>query len=467
MADNKVTKMWDDCLAIIKDNLPAEQFSVWFTPIIAESLEGCRLTLRVPSQFYVEQLEERYLNLLSATLKRVFGPQVQLQYKFNVVATNDETAVTLEHDGASARLKSELKRQPAQPSNPFVHEEYDDIDPQLNLHYTFDNYCDSPCNKLAVTIGKAIADHPEVKTYNPLFVFGSTGVGKTHLLQAIGIRMKEQNPRARVLYLTARVFENQYSTAVRQNKVPDFINFYQSIDVLLLDDIQDFAGKVGTQNTFFHIFNHLHQHQRQLVMSSDCRPSDMDGMIPRLISRFKWGMTVELEKPDYDLRMSVLRMRAAQDGLTISPEVLDFIASHVTDSIRELEGIVVSLLAHATMLNRDITIDLARTVIGNAVKINKRQVTFEIIAETVAAHYNLDTDDLYGKSRKREISDARQLLMFLAKRDAQLSSTNIGLRLARNHATVLHACKQIEQRLTIEKELQADLATIEKALKEG
>ena len=467
MADNKVTKMWDDCLAIIKDNLPAEQFSVWFTPIIAESLEGCRLTLRVPSQFYVEQLEERYLNLLSATLKRVFGPQVQLQYKFNVVATNDETAVTLEHDGASARLKSELKRQPAQPSNPFVHEEYDDIDPQLNLHYTFDNYCDSPCNKLAVTIGKAIADHPEVKTYNPLFVFGSTGVGKTHLLQAIGIRMKEQNPRARVLYLTARVFENQYSTAVRQNKVPDFINFYQSIDVLLLDDIQDFAGKVGTQNTFFHIFNHLHQHQRQLVMSSDCRPSDMDGMIPRLISRFKWGMTVELEKPDYDLRMSVLRMRAAQDGLTISPEVLDFIASHVTDSIRELEGIVVSLLAHATMLNRDITIDLARTVIGNAVKINKRQVTFEIIAETVAAHYNLDTDDLYGKSRKREISDARQLLMFLAKRDAQLSSTNIGLRLARNHATVLHACKQIEQRLTIEKELQADLATKEKALKEA
>ena len=202
-------------------------------------------------------------------------------------------------------------------------------------------------------------------------------------------------------------------------------------------------------------------------MSSDCRPSDMDGMIPRLISRFKWGMTVELEKPDYDLRMSVLRMRAAQDGLTISPEVLDFIASHVTDSIRELEGIVVSLLAHATMLNRDITIDLARTVIGNAVKINKRQVTFEIIAETVAAHYNLDTDDLYGKSRKREISDARQLLMFLAKRDAQLSSTNIGLRLARNHATVLHACKQIEQRLTIEKELQADLATIEKALKEA
>ena len=348
-----------------------------------------------------------------------------------------------------------------------MHEEYDDIDPQLNLHYTFDNYCDSPCNKLAVTIGKAIADHPEVKTYNPLFVFGSTGVGKTHLLQAIGIRMKEQNPRARVLYLTARVFENQYSTAVRQNKVPDFINFYQSIDVLLLDDIQDFAGKVGTQNTFFHIFNHLHQHQRQLVMSSDCRPSDMDGMIPRLISRFKWGMTVELEKPDYDLRMSVLRMRAAQDGLTISPEVLDFIASHVTDSIRELEGIVVSLLAHATMLNRDITIDLARTVIGNAVKINKRQVTFEISAETVAAHYNLDTDDLYGKSRKREISDARQLLMFLAKRDAQLSSTNIGLRLARNHATVLHACKQIEQRLTIEKELQADLATIEKALKEA
>ncbi|MBQ4138954.1 MAG: chromosomal replication initiator protein DnaA, partial [Muribaculaceae bacterium] len=303
------------------------------------------------------------------------------------------------------------------------------------------------------------------KTFNPLFVFGSTGVGKTHLIQAIGIRIKEQNPRTRVLYVTARLFENQYTTAVRTNKVPDFINFYQSIDVLLIDDIQELAGKPGTQNTFYHIFNQLHNQGKQLVLSSDCRPVDMDGMVPRLISRFKWGMTVELEKPDYELRREVLAMKAAQDGLDIADDVLDFIAQNVTESIRDLEGIIVSLLAHATMLNQDITVDLAKAVISNSVRINKPQITFELIAERVASFYNIDTTDLYGKSRKREISDARQLLMYFAKNQTQLSSTNIGSRLSRTHATVLHACKQIEQRLSVEKKFQEEVHAIEETLK--
>ena len=245
----------------------------------------------------------------------------------------------------------------------------------------------------------------------------------------------------------------------------DFINFYQSIDVLLLDDIQEFAGKIKTQNTFFHIFNHLHQHQKQLIMTSDCPPADLDGMVPRLISRFKWGITVKLDKPDLELRREVLAMRAAQDGLPIEQEVIDYIAANVTESVRELEGIVVSLLAHATMLNRDITVDLARSVIANSVHINKRQITFEMIAEVVADHYNIDTEQLYGKSRKREISDARQLLMYFAKKETQLSSTNIGLRLSRNHATVLHACKQIEQRLSVEKDFRQEVAEIESALR--
>ena len=250
-----------------------------------------------------------------------------------------------------------------------------------------------------------------------------------------------------------------------QNKFNDFINFYQSIDVLIVDDIQEFAGKTGTQNTFYHIFNHLHQNQKQLILSSDCRPTDMDGMMPRLINRFKWGMTVELNRPDYDLRREVLAMKAYQDGLAIPADVLDFIASNVTDSVRELEGIVVSLLAHATMLNHDITIDLARAVLSNAVKVQKRQVTIEHIAETVCSHYNIDVDLLYGKSRKREISDARQVVMYLAKKLTQLSSTNIGLRLSRNHATVLHACKTIEERLTVDKELRDDINAIENEFK--
>ena len=458
-----VAQQWNRCLDAIKANLPAEQFDAWFAPIVAVDYdqENSRVTLRVPSQFFVEQIEGRYLPLLSAALKKVYGENVKLTYKYNVVGGDDASAVEQTEAGSSVKLKQDLKIRKPRVANPFEREDtLEDIDPQLNPRYTFENYCSSMSNRLAVSIGQAIAEHPEVKTYNPLFVFGTTGVGKTHLLQAIGIKLKEDYPRMRVLYVSSRVFESQYTTAVIQKKVNDFINFYQSIDVLLLDDIQFLAGKQATQNTFFHIFNHLHQHQRQLVMSSDCRPSDLDGMEPRLISRFKWGMTVALEKPDYELRRKFLVMKAAQDGLNIADDVLDFIANHVTESVRELEGVMVALLAHATMLGQDITIDLARSVIGNTVKVTPKQVTFESITETVADFYNMPTDLIYGKSRKREISDARQLVMYLAKKEAQMSSTSIGAKLDRTHATVLHACTQIEQRMSIEKDFSREVATI-------
>ena len=462
-----VAQQWNRCLDVIKANLPAEQFDVWFAPIVAVDFdpENNHVTLRVPSQFFVEQIEGRYITILSAALKKVFGENVKLSYKYNVVGGDDASAVEQNEANSSKKLMQTLKVNKPRVANPFERDDrLEDIDPQLNPRYTFENYCSSMSNKLAVSIGRAIAEHPEVKTYNPLFVFGSTGVGKTHLLQAIGIKLKEENPRMRVLYVSSRVFESQYTTAVQQKKINDFINFYQSIDVLLLDDIQFFASKPGTQNTFFHIFNHLHQHQRQLVMSSDCRPSDLDGMEPRLISRFKWGMTVELEKPDYVLRRKFLDMKAAQEGLNISSEVLDYIANNVSESVRELEGVMVSLLAHSTVLEQDISIDLARSVIGNTVKTTPRQLTFEFIAETVADYYNLPTDVLYGKSRKREISDARQLVMYLAKKEAQMSSTSIGAKLDRTHATVLHACIQIEQRMSIEKDFSREVQAITASL---
>ena len=285
------------------------------------------------------------------------------------------------------------------------------------------------------------------------------------LIQAIGIRIKEHNPESRVLYVTARLFESQYTAAVSRSKINEFINFYQSIDTLIIDDIQDLIGKQKTQNTFFHIFNHLHQNQKQLILSSDCCPSQMEGMEARLLSRFKWGMTVELERPDFELRKGVLTQKAEQDGLAISEEVLNYIATNVTDSIRELEGIIVSLMAHATVLNQDITIDLARNVLANAIKVNKRQINFEMITQEVCSHYQIDPDLIFTKTRKREISDARQMIMYLSKKLAKMPLTAIGTRLSRTHATVLHACNNIDERLAFEKQLQEDVRKIEETLK--
>lgn len=448
--------LWNRCLEVIKDNLPTEQFEAWFKPIVAFDFKDDSLYLEVPSLYFVEQIEEKFSDLLQKTLKRVFQGNVNVYYRYDL-SGGEKT----KDDSSSIMLKKPNNA----PKNPFVQDSVPDIDPQLNPYNTFENYCGSMSNKLAVSIGMAIATNPQCKTFNPMFLFGATGVGKTHLVQAIGLKAKEVNPSLRVLYVTARVFESQYTTAVRNNKTNDFINFYQSIDLLILDDIQEFAGKIGTQNTFYYIFNHLHQSKKQIIMSSDTRPADMDGFVPRLSSRFKWGVTVEISKPDYALRRDVLNMKALQDGLTIADDVLDYIATNVTDSVRELEGIVTSLLAYSTVLNQDISIDLANVVISNAVKTSKKQITFELIVETVSDYYNINSDSIYGKSRKREISDARQVVMYLAKEMTQLSSTNIGMRLSRDHATVLHSCRMVKERVSIEKKLQEDIENLTNALK--
>ncbi|MBD5242403.1 MAG: chromosomal replication initiator protein DnaA [Paramuribaculum sp.] len=455
------TILWEKCLAIFRDILPEEQFDAWFKPVSSISYQDNKLNVLVPSPFFVEQLDERYIKLITSTLHRVYGPDVKLFYHFNQVKEDPQTGVTIESD----RRSQDVSPIRGATSNPFTRQEDTaDIDAQLNPRYTFENYCNSVSNRVARSIGEAIATDPKCKTFNPLFVFGAPGVGKTHLIQAIGIRIKERNPRARVLYVTARLFESQFTTAMKNNRINDFINFYQSIDTLILDDIQDLIGKTSTQRTFFHIFNHLQLNQKQIILSSDTKPSLMEGMEQRMLDRFKWGMTAELEKPDYELRRNVLELKAKQEGLNLPDDVLDYIAGNVTESIRELEGIMVSLVAHATVLNMDINIDLARRVLSNAVKINLRQINFEIITQEVSSYYNIEPDQLFTKSRKREISDARQMVMFLAKKHTKMPLKAIGTRLDRTHATVLYACKNIEERLPLEKKLQEDVNAIESTL---
>ncbi len=425
-------QLWEECRTILRDNLPEEQFRAWFEPIASLGFEDGKLTLAVPSPFCSEYIENNYLSLLGPTLRRVYGEGVKLFYKFNQISNHPETAITeggLSSSPVLSRQGHGLFQTPVAAT----------FDSQLNPRYTFENYCSSTSNKIARAIGEAIANDPKLKTFNPLFVFGPTGVGKTHLIQAIGIKIKEHNPLARILYVSARLFESQFTVAARNGKV--------------------------TQNTFFHIFNHLHQNQKQIILSSDCCPTQLKGMTARLISRFKWGMTVELEKPDLALRRMVLQLKSEQDGLSLAPEVMDFIAENVTNSVRELEGIVVSLLAHATVLNREVTVDLARHVMNNVVKLHKKaSINFEMIAQGVASHYKIDSDLLFAKTRKREVSDARQMVMYMAKKYAKMSLTAIGARLSRNYATVIHGCKNIEERLPYEKQLQEDVASIEKAI---
>lgn len=449
--------MWEECLKIFKDNLPAEQFAAWFQPVSSVSFLDNRLTVLVPSPFFVEQLEERYMKLISLTLQKVYGPQVNLFYRFNQVYDEPTTGVTI----GSSKPSADVAPKAGATSNPFAPEQPVEIDAQLNPTYTFENYCGSASNRVARSIGEAIATNPACKTFNPLFIFGAPGVGKTHLIQAIGIRIKETQPLNKVLYVTSRLFESQFTSALRNGKINDFIRFYQNIDTLIIDDIQDLIGKPKTQNTFFHIFDHLQRNQKQLIFASDCRPSSMEGMEPRLLSRFKWGMTAELGKPDFELRRDVLVLKAEQNGLQLPADVTDYIARNVTESVRELEGVVVSLIAHATVLNVEISLDLARKVIANAVKISRKQINFEMIIQAVASYYKIEPDDIFTKTRKREISDARQMVMYMAKKHANMPYTAIGTRLSRTHATVLYACNSIAERLPLEKQLMADVKAIE------
>lgn len=457
-------QLWDDCLQFIKDNIPEVQFDAWFKSITSLGFEDNKLKLMLPSSFIVDVLENRFLPVLAKAIKKVYGENVTLVYYYHQVKDDPTTTVGVRTAAPSPTIISQSN---AQPANPFKAIPQKAFDPQLNPRYTFENYCAGNSNKVARAIAESVAMNPSCKTFNPLFVFGPTGVGKTHLIQAIGVRLKENNPNSRVLYINARLFESQFTAAQLKGELNDFFYFYQSIDTLIVDDIQDFNKKPATQNTFFFIFNHLHQNNRQIIMSSDCAPALMEGFEERLLSRFKWGMSVQLEKPDYDLRREVLKQKAEQDGVDLSDEIIDYIAANVTESIRDLEGIMVSLLGRATVLDCDIDMELAKSVIANSVKINRRQINFELLVEVICDYYNISSDALFTKSRKREISDARQMLMYLAKKMTDMPFTTIGSLIDRNYATVIYACKNIDERLPLEKKLRDDVQAIKAILRNG
>jgi len=452
--------LWSKCLQTIKDNVSEQIFQTWFAPIVPLGYENHTLHISVPSQYYYEFLEEQFIDLLRKVLYRYFGEGTNLEYQVMVV---QDTHTTVD-------LVSSKRTILPQPPKTIVNKGMpqgivSELDPHLNPECNFDTFIEGMSNKLARSVAEAVAKNPG-KTFNPYFIYGSSGVGKTHLANAIGLKVKELNPSARVLYVSAHLFKVQYTDSVRNNTLNDFINFYQTIDVLIIDDIQEFAGNTKTQNTFFYIFNQLHQNGKQLVMTADRAPILLQGMEDRLITRFKWGMVAELEKPSLDLRKDILRSKVQRDGLEFPDNVIDYVAEHVTGSVRDLEGIAISMMAQATIFNKDIDMELARQTVRKLSYVEEKEVTIDDILDTVCKHYGLETAAIQTKSRKQEVVQARQIAMFLAKDNTDFSTARIGKLIGdRDHATVLHAFKTVKEREEVDKNFHEELEEIRIALK--
>lgn len=462
---NNPKALWDNCLSLIKDNVTEQQYKTWFAPIVFEKYdaESRTLLVQVPSMYVYEYLEQYYVNLLSKVLTRCFGQNVQLTYR----------VVTDKQHGLSQQIASEEPStiEPAPPTNrgnksPTVLDAVSQLNPQLDIHKTFHNYIEGDSNKLPRTVGLSIAEHPGKTTFNPFFVYGPSGCGKTHLINAIGVRCKEMYHHKRVLYVSARLFQVQFTDASRKNTVNDFINFYQSIDVLIVDDVQEWATAEKTVATFFHIFDHLSRLGKQIILASDRPPVDLGWLPERMLTRFSSGLIAELEKPNVQLCIDILNAKCRRDGLKIPADVIQFIAETANGSVRDLEGVINSLLTYSIVYNTNVDMRLAERVVKRAVKIDNKPLTVDDILEKVCHHYNVEQQHVFSKSRKRDFVMVRQVSMYLAQKYTKMPASRIGQLIGgRDHSTVIHSCSTVEQRLKVDKEFSAELTSIENSFK--
>ena len=465
MTEAQLTELWGNCLDIIRDNVPGTAFNTWFSNTKPASYNGNVLTIFVPSQFVYEYIEAHYVNLLSAAIYRTFGDDTQLNYR---VLTDRQNQLTVDQESEKRPGATPVEQQKSTNVAPnVIAVPVQDLDPMLRSNYSFETFIEGMSNKLPRAAAESIAQKPGKTVFNPLFLYGASGVGKTHLANAIGLKVKELYPEKRVLYVSAHLFKVQYTDSVRKNQTNDFINFYQSIDVLIIDDIQEFVGVEKTQNTFFHIFNHLHQNGKQLIMTCDRPPVLLQGIEDRLITRFKWGLTAEIERPNLELRRNILADRARREGISLDAKVLDFVAENVTDSVRELEGILISLHAHSALYGREIDMTLAERVISKAVRVVEKELTIEDIVRSTCEYYHVKDENIYTTSRKRDIVLARQVSMYLAhKLLPNLSLARIGQCIgSKDHSTVSHACRTIEEQLEVNKVMEAAIDEIEEKIK--
>ena len=459
--------LWADCLQIIQANVTEQQYKTWFAPIVFESYSETEHTLlvQVPSPYVYEYLEQYYVGLLSKVLARVFETNVVLRYRI-VTDKANKISQEVESDGPStveaphATTRANMAPTTLDAAVP------QGLNPQLDPKKTFQTFVEGDSNKLPRTVGLSIAEHPGKSTFNPFFVFGPSGCGKTHLINAIGVRCKELYPQKRVLYVSARLFQVQFTDAVRRNTTNDFINFYQSIDVLIVDDIQEWANSPKTLDTFFHIFDHLFRIGKQIILASDRPPVDLQGVKDRLLTRFACGLIAELEKPNVQLCIDILNMKCRRDGLKIPADVIQFIAETANGSVRDLEGVVNSLMAYSIVYNTSMDMRLAERIIKRAVKVDNHPLTIDDILEKVCQHYNVAQQHVFSKSRKRDYVQVRQVSMYLAQKYTKMPASRIGQLIGnRDHSTVIHSCNTVEQRLKVDKAFSAELSSIENSFK--
>ncbi|WP_315320023.1 chromosomal replication initiator protein DnaA [Prevotella aurantiaca] len=458
--------LWEQCLQLIRDNVTEQQYATWFSPITFEAFDTAtsNLLVQVPSPFVYEYLEENYVDLLSKVLTRVYGKGVQLKYR---IVTDKAHNLTQDIQSDTVdKVETQLPTNRANQSPTLLDVALQEIDPQLDLHKSFSNYIEGDSNKLPRSIGLSIAEHPNTTQFNPMFIYGPSGCGKTHLINAIGLRIKQLYPQKRVLYISARLFQVQYTNSVLNNTTNDFINFYQTIDILIVDDIQEWITATKTQDTFFHIFNHLFMNGKRIILASDRPPVELKGMNERLLTRFACGLIAELEKPNVQLCVDILNSKIKRDGLSIPNDVVQFIAQTANGSVRDLEGVINSLLAYSVVYNSNIDMRLAERVIKRSVKIDDEPLTIDEIIDKVCIHFNVTATAVNSRSRKQDIVLARQVSMYLAQKHTKMPASRIGKLVGgRDHSTVLHSCSQIEKRLQVDKGFIAELSTIENSFK--
>ncbi|MDG1729066.1 MAG: chromosomal replication initiator protein DnaA [Algibacter sp.] len=469
-----VESVWGNCLEFIKDNIQPQAYKTWFEPIKAVKLTDKALSIQVPSKFFYEWLEEHYVKILKVSLTKELGETAKLVYIIKMENTYGNKQPFTEKIPSSNRgaLKSQdvdapLNNKSPELRNPFVIPGIRNvkIESQLNPNYSFENFLEGDSNRLARSAGLAVANKPGGTSFNPLLIFGGVGLGKTHLAHAIGVDIKDKYPEKTVLYISAEKFTQQYIDAVKKNNRNDFIHFYQIIDVLIIDDVQFLSGKTGTQDVFFHIFNHLHQNGKQVILTSDKAPVDMQDIEQRLLSRFKWGLSAELQNPDFETRVSILKNKLYRDGVEMPEDIIEYVAKNIKSNVRELEGAIISLIAQSSFNKKEITLDLARIIVEKFVKNTKREVSIDYIQKIVSDYFQMDVDTLQSKTRKRHIVQARQLAMFFAKKLTKASLASIGSQIGkRDHATVLHACKTVDNLSSTDKQFRKYVEDITKKL---